>query len=77
LGSCVRNNEFLVSIRLREFIDLLGTLGLSRGSLLQGDDDGDDDDVVSVSNFIHFYKCQIPKILCHGNENEGYEHADG
>jgi len=31
---------------------------------------------LNVPNFIHFDKGQIPNILCHGNENELYEHAN-
>ena len=75
MGSYLRGYELLVSIILRTFIDLLGS-GLSRGIVLEGDDD-DDYDVVSVPpNYIHCNKGQISKILCHGNENERYEPAN-
>jgi hypothetical protein len=50
-----------------------------REGLLQDDGGGDDDDddLVSVPNFIHFDKGQIAKILCHENDNEQYEPANG
>jgi len=44
LGFCGRGDEFSVLIKLTKFFVLLGSCGLSRRTLLQGDDDDNDED---------------------------------
>jgi len=77
LGFCERGDEFSVLIKFRIFFWLAGKLLVYREGLLQGDDhDDDDNDVVSVPNFIQFDTGQIPKILCRKNWNERFKHGD-